>query len=126
MLGKMVFYGQLLSRAMNKIGVTTIQPLDIGPLVSVAVGARHVCANFASRVPGEVRCWGNGEYGQRGNGGSDTFGNDEFENNISKQIEPVDLGNFHTSSIPSLFKWANLDSTSTFEQQQQDGEPTSY
>ena len=63
-----------------------------GPVSKVAVGNLHACALLQS---GDVRCWGQGEWGKLGQGNQEDIGDDE----VPADLPPVDLGGVAAKDI---------------------------
>jgi alpha-tubulin suppressor-like RCC1 family protein len=67
-----------------------LTPIELGAgwrVIQVAAGGAHTCA---LRDTGEVKCWGQGTYGQLGLGGTESKGDDDGE--MGEQLSTVDLG----------------------------------
>ncbi len=83
-------YGQLGYGHTDTIGDDEppkyVSAVDVGgPVTQVAAGSYHTCALLES---GNVRCWGNGDYGQLGYGNTQEIGDDE----LPSQVGYVQLG----------------------------------
>ncbi|MBK8260347.1 MAG: hypothetical protein IPK80_03310 [Nannocystis sp.] len=76
---------------------STATPVGFVP-VQVSVGGRHVCARSAA---GKVRCWGDGSFGQLGNGSTASLGDDPGELPVPDialggAVAEISCGNGHT------------------------------
>jgi cysteine-rich repeat protein len=72
-------------------------PIDLGGVATAVVaGYRHACALLDD---GAVRCWGDGTYGQIGQGNTDAVGDDE----LPSAVEPVDVGGVVTQLVSGYF-----------------------
>jgi hypothetical protein len=71
-----------------------------GPVKDIALGSEHTCALL---VNGKVRCWGNGSYGELGNGSSDAIGDDELPSAAGYAINgnavQIAAGDAHTCAL---------------------------
>jgi alpha-tubulin suppressor-like RCC1 family protein len=73
-------YGQLGVSSISELAPSTTVPQQVslpsGEVLQIAVGGYHSCAlirpnpSNGTQPPDEIWCWGRGEYGQLGNGGS--------------------------------------------------------
>ena len=72
-----------------------LRPIDLGAsATSISAGGRHTCALLSD---GKVKCWGRGENGQLGQGGTDNLGDDNGE--MGDKLHPIDLGGVSATSI---------------------------
>ncbi len=83
-------FGRLGYASESSIGddevPSSVPPVPLGaPAVAIAAGGAHTCALLSG---GGVRCWGEGELGQLGSGGTDRIGDDETPESVAL----VDLG----------------------------------
>jgi alpha-tubulin suppressor-like RCC1 family protein len=62
------YYGQLGNGAISEVQDTPVEVLGISDATQVAAGEGHSCAVLSS---GDLKCWGNNESGQLGNGATD-------------------------------------------------------
>jgi alpha-tubulin suppressor-like RCC1 family protein len=74
-----------------------------GKVVQIAAGWNHTCALLGT---GEVRCWGEGEFGQLGYGNSAYIGDNETAAaagsvSIGGQVTQLTLGQYHTCAMLS-------------------------
>jgi cysteine-rich repeat protein len=98
--------GQLGYGNRNNIGddesPASAGDVDIGgPVIQIAVGARHSCALLDT---GAVRCWGDGYYGQLGYGNRNNIGDDESpasagDVDIGGPVIQIAAGAFHTCAL---------------------------
>lgn len=72
-----------------------------GPVAAISAGASHTCALLVS---GGVRCWGAGDAGRLGYGGTESVGDDEPASaggdvNLGGTASAVTAGGFHTCAL---------------------------
>jgi hypothetical protein len=83
--------GDTNDRGRSKAGLGAALPeVDFGPglvALDVVAGGKHNCARL---VGGQVKCWGDNEYGQLGLG--DTFSRGGDRNQMGAALPTVDLG----------------------------------
>ncbi len=92
-------YGQLGYANTQKVGDTptttpdTVGPVDLGPgrsAVAISAGGLHTCALLDNN---NVRCWGQGVYGQLGYCNTDSVGDDETPGSVGPvNLQPGDGG----------------------------------
>lgn len=94
-------YGDTRSIGDNELP-STAGPLDLGgPLQQLALGGLHSCALLTT---GQVRCWGNGAFGQLGLGSTDHVGDDETILSVpfvdvGGSVMSIVAGNLHTCAL---------------------------
>ena len=72
-------YANRINYGVNRTPATA-GPVSVGGrAVQVAVGESHTCALLES---GELRCWGDGRYGQNGQGSTNDVGDDELPSSV--------------------------------------------
>ena len=93
--------GQLGYGSTNNVGDTPARvPAKVGPVnlgagrtaIAIGAGGAHTCAILDN---GSVRCWGNGVYGQLGNGNTDNVG----DHKPPSSARPANLGGHSATAI---------------------------
>jgi alpha-tubulin suppressor-like RCC1 family protein len=107
------YYGQLGNSTFDNSSiptlVTTKGVLDGKSVTDLASGSQHTCA-VASGV---VYCWGNGEFGQLGNGATRNFSNPVAVSTAGvlagKTVTAITVGGYHSCVIASgdVYCWGN-------------------
>ncbi len=100
------FFGQLGYGDMNQVGddESPASAGDVplgGPVAEISLGASHSCALLDN---GELRCWGQGAFGQLGLANTDNIGDTEVPImvgtiNIGGSVKSVGAGGFHNCAI---------------------------
>ena len=82
--------------------------VDLGGanVTQITAGNNHTCALLSSgNLPGNVRCWGQGTYGQLGLGNDNDIGNDELPTaNVNlggATVTQITAGGYHTCALLS-------------------------
>ena len=76
-------------------GTTPQAVAGITRAIDVGVGVDHVCV---TTVEGGVQCWGNNDYGQLGNGGTESSAAPVAVTNVTNAVA-VAAGNYHTCAM---------------------------
>jgi alpha-tubulin suppressor-like RCC1 family protein len=103
--GRLMCWGEnwlgKLGLGVSTFDVLSPQEVLLGtPVTAVSVGTRHTCAVLSS---GNVRCWGNNDFGQLGLGHTDDIGDNEVPTqNValgSARVRAVTTGDRHTCAL---------------------------
>ena len=92
------YSGQLGNGAMSSKSTPTLtSSLGTGrTAVALSSGKYHTCAILDN---GAVSCWGNGNYGKLGNGGTSTKTTPTLTSNLGRTAVALSSGGFHTCAI---------------------------
>ncbi len=81
----------------NEVEVAVSVPAASGGALAVGVGINHACALLDSYA---VKCWGDNDYGQLGQGDTDDRGDGPGE--MGDELAPVDVGSGRVASMVTL------------------------
>ncbi len=100
------YYGSLGYGNTNSIGgngtPANAGNVDVGGFVTqISTGQNHTCALLSN---GNVRCWGEGSYGQLGYGNTNSIGDDETpasagDVNVGGTVTQISTGAYHTCAL---------------------------